>query len=104
MENLKKYKICVLTSAHPALDTRIFYKEARSLVKAGYDVTLIAQHPRNETIEGIKIIALPKPKNRFFRIFATAWKAFWLAKKQKADIYHFHDPELIFPCFFPASS
>lgn len=91
----KRVKVCILSSVHPALDTRIFYKEARSLAEAGYDVTLIAQHERNETLDDVKIIALSKPRNRFFRIFGLTQKVFWLAKNQKADIYHFHDPELM---------
>ncbi|MFA5095655.1 MAG: glycosyltransferase family 4 protein [Candidatus Paceibacterota bacterium] len=88
-------KVCILTSVHPAFDDRIFYKEARSLVEAGYDVTLIAQHNKNEVVGGIKIIALPKSNNRFSRIFGLTGKMCVIALKQKADIYHFHDPELL---------
>jgi glycosyltransferase involved in cell wall biosynthesis len=87
-------KVCILTSVHPSLDHRIFHKQAKSLVKAGYDVTLIAQHERDEVVDGIKIIALPEPKSRFRRILGTR-RLFRLARKQKADIYHFHDPELL---------
>ena len=54
-------KICILTSVHPVFDTRIFHKEAKTLARVGYDVTLIAQHDKNETVDGIKIIAFPKP-------------------------------------------
>jgi len=89
-------KICTLTSVHPAFDGRIFHKEAKSLVEAGYNVTLIAQHSKNETVDDVKIIALPKPRNRFVRIFGLSWRVFYLALRQRADIYHFHDPELIF--------
>lgn len=88
-------KICFLTSVHSAFDVRIFHKEAKTLVKAGYDVTLIAQHDKNEAVDGIRIIPLPKPKNRFERITRTACALFGLALRQKADVYHFHDPELI---------
>ncbi len=88
-------KICILTSVHSPFDIRIFYKEAKTLSNTGYDITLISQHDKNETVDGIKIIALLKPRNRFFRIFVTTWKIFKLALKQKASIYHFHDPELI---------
>jgi len=87
-------KICILTSVHPPFDTRIFHKQAKSLVKAGYDVSLIAQHDKNEVVNGVKIVALPKAKNRFRRVLGT-WRVFKLAFKQKADVYHFHDPELI---------
>ncbi|PKP62047.1 glycosyl transferase [Candidatus Atribacteria bacterium HGW-Atribacteria-1] len=87
--------ICILTTVHPPFDTRIFHKEAKSLVKAGYKVTLIVQHSKNEVVGGVKIIALPKPRNRFMRIFGLSWRALYLTLSQKADIYHFHDPELI---------
>lgn len=88
-------KICLVTSVHPALDDRIFYKEAKSLANAGYDVVLIAQHVKEEIIDGIKIIPLPKPKNRLERLIKTIWKSFNLAIKEKASIYHIHDPELV---------
>jgi len=89
-------KVCILTNVHTPFDTRIFHKEAKTLVRADYEVTLIAQHNKNEVIEGIKIIALPKPRNRFMRIFGLTWRVFYLGLCQRADIYHFHDPELIF--------
>jgi len=90
-----KNKVCIITTVHPPFDTRIFHKQAKTLVEAGYDVTLIAQHDKSETVDGIDIIPLPEPENRFSRIFGLSWRAFWLARRQKADIYHFHDPELI---------
>ena len=87
-------KVCILTSVHTPFDTRIFHKQAKSLLKAGYDVTLIAQHDRDELVGGIRIIALPKPKNRLRRMLGT-WRVCKLAFKQKAEIYHLHDPELL---------
>ncbi len=89
-----KTRVCILTSVHPPFDTRIFHKQAKTLAKAGYEVTLIAQHDKDEVVDGIKIIALPRPKNRFWRMLGT-WRVLRLALKQKADIYHFHDPELL---------
>jgi len=64
-------------------------------VRAGYDVTLIAQHDGNTVVEGVRVIGLPRPRNRLSRIFGLAWQAFRLALYQRADIYHFHDPELL---------
>jgi glycosyltransferase involved in cell wall biosynthesis len=88
-------KICMLSTVHQALDDRIFYKEAKTLARAGYEVVLIAQHDRDEMVDGVKIVALPKPRNRFARIFGLTWRAFHLSLRERAEIYHFHDPELL---------
>ena len=93
--NDKKIKICILTSVHPVFDTRIFHKQAKTLVGAGYNVVLVAQHNKNDIVDGVNIIALPKPKNRFYRILFLTRRAYKIALKEKADIYHFHDPELL---------
>ncbi|MFC1998991.1 glycosyltransferase family 1 protein, partial [Chloroflexota bacterium] len=95
MEHKYDRRICILSSVHPALDIRVFHKQAKSLAEAGYDVTLIAQHRKNEEIDGVKIVALPKPKNRFERIFLTTFKVFAKGLRKRSDVYHFHDPELI---------
>lgn len=58
-------------------------------------MVLIAQHSKEETVDGIRIVPLPTPKNRFERMTKVVWKLFRLALKEKAQIYHFHDPELI---------
>jgi len=91
----EQVKICILTSVHPPFDVRIFHKEAKTLVKAGYKVVLIAQHSKEETVDGVRIVPLPTPKNRFERMTKIVWRLFRLALKEKARIYHFHDPELI---------
>lgn len=88
-------KVCIITTVHKPFDTRIFHKEAKTLAKEGYNVTLIAQHDKNEVVEGINIIALQKPQNRVSRMIFLGWKAYKLALKQNADVYHFHDPEFI---------
>jgi glycosyltransferase involved in cell wall biosynthesis len=90
-----KSKVCHITTVHALLDPRIFRKELGSLVKTGYDVGLIAQHDKNEIIDGVHVVALPKATSRLHRVMTLPIKALWLAIGLKADIYHFHDPELI---------
>ena len=84
-----------LTSVHSPFDTRIFFKECLSLVEAGYQVTLIAPHTHDETVQGVRILALPSSSNRMSRMTLRVWRVYQLAKKLNADLYHFHDPELI---------
>lgn len=88
-------KVCIITTVHPVFDIRIFQKEAKALVRVGYDVTVIAQHEKSEIVDDIMIIALPKPKNRFSRIFLLTFRVLTIAVHQNAEIYHFHDPELL---------
>lgn len=88
-------KIVHITTVHQSFDIRIFYKECVSLARVGYDVTLIAPHNKQEILDGVKIFPIKKHNNRVKRAFLSSWSAFLNALKLKADIYHFHDPELI---------
>jgi len=90
-------KICHLTSVHPRYDTRIFIKECISLARAGYDVILIvADSKGDEEKEGIKIVDVGLgPFGQAGRMTRTVMFVYKQALNVKADIYHFHDPELI---------
>jgi glycosyltransferase involved in cell wall biosynthesis len=88
------FKICHLSSGHP-VEIRIFYKECMSLKKAGYDVTLIALHECDEIMNGIKIRSLVQQDSLFKRATKTVCEVYRLAARENADVYHFHDPELI---------
>ena len=57
-------KVCHLSSVHPAFDDRIFHKETKTLAKAGYEVILIAQHDKEEVVDGVRIVPLPKIRSR----------------------------------------
>ncbi|MEK4486897.1 glycosyltransferase [Psychrobacillus sp. FSL H8-0484] len=86
-----------MTSAHERYDIRIFEKECKSLASHGYDVSLIVndQLP-NETVDQVKIISTNfKPKSRLDRMLNSKKKIFKKAVEVDADIYHYHDPELM---------
>jgi len=88
-------KICHITTVHPVYDVRIFRKECISLKKYGFDVHLIVPSGGEEYKEGIYIHSLPKSKNRKERMLKIRKLAFEKALEIDADLYHFHDPELI---------
>lgn len=93
-------KVAHLTSAHHRFDTRIFHKMSMSLVKHSYDVCLIvADGGGDEVLSNIEILDVGKPTNRFRRMLLSPFQIFLKAKYIKADIYHLHDPELLFVGF-----
>ncbi|MCF3943109.1 glycosyltransferase [Oceanobacillus alkalisoli] len=112
--------ICILVSEHPFLDARIFKKEAKSLVKAGFQVTMIVprrngylfdvdgtrfnEHFREEQFfyEGIKIITYEQihHEKQLKKRYTTIRKSkvapdpdrfIQLAIAVQADIYHAHE-------------
>jgi glycosyltransferase involved in cell wall biosynthesis len=85
----------MLTSGHYALDTRIFYKEARSLASAGYEVTIVGPHPTSERRDAVQIVAVGHGRGRAARMLLTPLGVFVAALRARAGIYHFHDPELM---------
>jgi glycosyltransferase involved in cell wall biosynthesis len=93
---MPSYTACVMTSAHPAGDTRIYHKQCRSLSRAGFDVTLIAPHSGQQAVEdGVRIRGVHQHSNRFWRMINTTRAIYREALAVNADVYHFHDPELI---------
>lgn len=88
-------KIAHLTSVHPPYDVRIFQKECVSLAKAGYAVTLVAPGENLKARDGVDVIAVPPSTNRRQRAWETTGRVYRAAVKLDADLYHFHDPELI---------
>lgn len=95
---MSSQKVVHLTTVHHPYDPRIYHKECKSLVQAGFDVTLIAKKTDDNTdIENktIKHIPIKSYKNRIARMVFGTWEAYKKAKRLNADVYHFHDPELL---------
>lgn len=115
-----KKKVCIMVDSHSFLDARIFKKQAKSLYRAGYDVTLIV--PRRDgflydvdgtpftkkflkksfTHEGIKIVTYNRKKtsDTLKEITQNITKKQYvnttdplaiLGIEQNADIYHCHE-------------
>jgi glycosyltransferase involved in cell wall biosynthesis len=89
-------RVVQLTSAHPRDDIRIFYKECRSLVTAGYDVTLVVADGLGDGMrEGVRILDVGCDQGRLRRMLKTTSRVFAKAVGLDAHLYHLHDPELI---------
>ena len=89
-------KICHITTVHPRFDTRIFHKELYSLSKFFNDICLlVADGKGNEIKDNIAIFDIGKPSDRKKRMFKSLFKVYKQAIAINADLYHFHDPELI---------
>ena len=93
---MNQLHVCHLTSAHPSDDIRIFHKECCSLAENGFKVTLITAHSVEFDTKGVHVISVPrKGKGRFRRMLTTTRSVYKKALEVDADIYHFHDPELL---------
>lgn len=84
-----------LTTAHSADDVRVFSKECCSLAKAGYEVVLTVPHSKAESRGGIRIRPVALPSNRLSRVLTTSLRILATTITERAEVYHFHDPELI---------
>lgn len=88
-------KVMIFSSVHRHDDSRIFHKQAVSLARAGYRVELHAVADFDQRMEnGIRIVGLPAHRSRLRRLSA-GWRLFRRALRSQADVYHFHDPELL---------
>ncbi|MEO5934860.1 MAG: glycosyltransferase family 4 protein [Duganella sp.] len=93
-------KICHFSSVHPGLDIRIYRKQCVSLAQAGFDVHLVIGADEAQIAEaagaGVTIHPLaPLAGGRVRRMVAQTWRCYRAARALNADVYHFHDPELI---------
>ncbi len=90
-------KVVHMTSVHRGDDTRIFGRECRTLGKAGYQVVLVAPGAQDELKEGVRLHGVPKAKSRLTRMIKTVSQVYMAAIQEDAEIYHLHDPELVWP-------
>jgi glycosyltransferase involved in cell wall biosynthesis len=91
-----KGKVAHLSSVHPAVDTRITTKECATLAAAGYDVVFVCQHPRAELVNGVRIAPVAVRRSRLSRMTLGVWDILRAAVREHAQVYHFHDAELLF--------
>jgi glycosyltransferase involved in cell wall biosynthesis len=89
-------RIAHLTTVHSRYDVRILIKQCASLAAAGNEVYLIvADGLGDEDKHGVRIIDVGRASGRLKRMVTATRKAYRRALQLEADIYQFHDPELL---------
>lgn len=85
-----------ISSAHDAGDVRIRRKQIGSLIDNGFMVTFVTGDLAAADQPGLDVRRIqPGRHSRLRRLLMTAPKCILAASRIEADIYHFHDPELI---------
>lgn len=90
-----KKKVCLVTSLHEANDGRIFQRIGKSLIKK-YDVYLVAPNTETRVLDSINIVGVSLPDiNHRIQRWMSLGKLLPVLCEIDADVYHFHDPELM---------
>lgn len=93
-------RVCMMTSVHRHDDIRIYHKEAKTLKRAGYDVTILCPDYQGQDENGINFRKAAVPRSRLGRM-AGAWRRMAQAAAElDCQIYHIHDPELLPAAFW----
>lgn len=92
-------RICHLTVLNSVLHSRIFFKQAISQQKAGYQVFVIGCGAKQETYyqQEIQVFSLPFINRTSWKRFFRPWQVVWKARNLKTNLYVLHTPELILP-------
>lgn len=89
-------RICHFSSAHQAGDIRIVRKEARAAREAGHEVSVVIRGEMPADCAAVHHVPLrPPPGGRLGRFALLGWRAYRAALRERADIYQFHDPDLL---------
>lgn len=92
-------KICHITSAHSRYDARIFGRQCKTLVYSGFDVILVCcdgnQNEINNNVEIVSFSDHKLTKKERLKLLFCNRKFISYLLALNADIYQFHDIELI---------
>jgi len=98
---MKEKKKVLMLLTNPFISDPRVYKEAKSLVKSGYEVTILCwdrqlKHKKKEKIDGINVERLGLRASYGFKSMIFKLPIFWIklffkALKKDFDIVHSHD-------------
>jgi glycosyltransferase involved in cell wall biosynthesis len=106
MKEGSSVNVCMVTSRHNPLDSRIFYKEAVSLKRHGFNPIIVSgSHNGRRTVQGIRICGFRRGKlsvrmSRLLQIdWITVFKLFVAGMQSRSLIYHAHELEALIAAF-----
>jgi glycosyltransferase involved in cell wall biosynthesis len=86
-----------MTTVHPRADTRIFLKYCKTYARDLGECSLIVADGKGAAHDGsVNIYDIGKSKSPLLRVIFGSQRALKQALAIKCDIYHLHDPELVF--------
>ena len=95
-QNKISMKVVHFTTGHEYTDPRIFLRECRSLAAKGIDIHLVVPGAPDANISGVSVHKTPRVSGGFIsRLIKGSISILREIRKIDADIYHFHDLELI---------
>lgn len=92
---MRPVKVAHLSSVHPPDDPRIAIKECGALADAGYEVVLVCPESINPAVAGRTMTFVPARRGRIARMTLAVWDVFRAARRERAQVYHLHDSELL---------
>ena len=98
---MKPIRICHFSTVHRGVEIRIVRKELASLAAAGYDAHAVIAATPEEVAEAAKLGVTIHPlqerpgAGRVSRMTRKMYDAWSQCRAVDAQLYHFHDPELI---------
>ncbi len=87
-------RVAVVSSVHRWNDTRVYLKQTRSLLRAGYDVILVAVAAEHQPFEAAGVPVFPLPRRRRLARWLNWISIVRIVLRHRAKIVHAHDPEL----------
>lgn len=90
-------QIIHFTTVHQRNDVRVFFKQCVTIAEAGHDISIfVADGLGDESLQGVKIIDIGNFREDRLKRLTKAKKILkQRLKTSNADLYQFHDPELI---------
>ena len=93
-DRMQNVRVCHLSPVQRARDERAFTRQSLPTAGYGLDIAIVGPHSMTGTVDRVSFVPVPKSRNGLMRILLF-FRMISEALKQRADIYHAHNPELI---------